>query len=69
MVSAEASFSCRTCSEIFNEKWLLESHINGHEKALKWCSEIQKIKVSKNKYLVRKKSKNLILVATLWARS
>ena len=68
MVSAEASFSCRTCSEVFNEKWLLESHINGHEKALKWCSEIQKIKVSKNKY-VKKKSNNLILVATLWARS
>ena len=55
MVSAEASFSCRTCSEVFNEKWLLESHINGHEKALKWCSEIQKIKVSKNKNVKREK--------------
>ena len=38
---------CATCSEEFPEKWMLDAHYAGHENALKWCTEIQKIKVRK----------------------
>jgi len=37
---------CATCSEEFAEKWMLDAHYAGHENALKWCTEIQKIKLS-----------------------
>jgi len=40
-------FLCTTCSEEFTEKWILEAHYLGHEKALKMCMEIQRLKVGK----------------------
>lgn len=44
MTNAEG-FLCSTCSEEFTEKWILEAHYAGHENALKWCMEIQQLKV------------------------
>lgn len=41
-----AGIKCATCSELFGSEWLLDAHQKGHDDALAWCMELQRLKLN-----------------------